>query len=397
MVCVGSNPDPGGAAFLLASPPERDLVLPLDDGEIEIRRGVPYVVARFQPVQGATEAFSRGQALVQRALDMMSILGVSDAVIRDAEDEYLIWWSDARGLVLRAVSTTLVRLTVPSATVTRTDMERGQVGRGHRTPRYHVSFRYFRLAQTTEDLFDAYRNMYLAFEVLLSTQYPIAEGEREAHWLRRALQSASTSLRLDTLKVPASSDPIRSLINKIYRDARLPLFHAKQGRPHFAPQDPASRRVVSDALATLTHIVLRMVEAWFGARRAGGGVFFGWLYENVQRIIANCRGYASSFDGVFDPAEQDISHPRFGSAAMLECRLAPELQRGREPAILSTALGEQLDNANPLRRVELVSGSTPVAAHLFEAPVDLEGVYQFEDLMHVRGMNTTQPRSLFRR
>ncbi len=391
------GPQPGGAAFLLASRPTKDALFLIDGGEIEIREGGAYVVARFSSAPDATSAFSLGHTLTQQGLDMMSILGLHDAVIRDAEDEHLIWWTDAPGLVLRAVSTTHLRFAVGPVTLTVRDKEGNVVPPVLSHPRHHVAFRFFRLAQTTDDLFDAYRNMYLAFEALLSTQHPKAAPEREIDWLRRALRSASPSLRLDALGLPASPDLVEPIIAKVYRDARLPLFHAKEGHPYFAPQDtPANRQAVAKALALLTQIVLRMAEAWFDARRPGGGVFFEWMYDNVRQMDADCSAYASSYDAAFDATEKDLSHPRFATAARLQCRLAPELQRGREPAVLSVATGEELAKASPLRRVELASASTPFVAHIFEAPIGLAGLYQFEDLMHIRGMNTNQPRSLFR-
>jgi len=387
----------GGAAFLLASQPTKNVLLPLQRGEIELRQGNPYVVARLASVADAAEAYSLGHTLAQQGLDMMSILGIHDAVIRDADDDHLIWWTDTPGLVLRAVSTTLLKFAVAPVTLTVRDKEGNDVPPTPSHPRHHLAFRFFRLAQTTDDLFDAYRNMYLSFEALLSSQHPKPDSEREIDWLRRALRSASTVLRLDTLGVPTSPDLVEAILEMIYRDARLPLFHAKEGRAYFAPQDtPANRQAVAQALALLTNVVLRMAEAWFDARRPGGGVFFGWVYENVSAMIADCSAYGSSHDAPFDATEKDLSHPRFSSAMRLECRPAPEYQRGREPAILSLASGAELAKANPLRRVELASASTPFVAHMFDAPLDLTGLQEFQDLMRIRGMNTNQPRSLFR-
>lgn len=396
---LGEKPgaQPGGAAFLLASRPTKNALLVIDSGEIEIRVGGAYVVARFGPAPNATSAFAVGHTLVQQGLDMMSILGLHDAVIRDADDEHLIWWTDASGLVLRAVSTTLLRFTLGAVTLTVTDKEGNVVPPVLSQPRHHVAFRFFRLAQTTEDLFDAYRNMYLAFEALLSTQHPKPAPEREVDWLRRALRSAFPSLHLEALGFSACPDSVEAIIDKVYRDARLPLFHAKEGHPYFAPQDnPVDREAVAEALALLTKIVLRMAEAWFDARRPGGGVYFGWVYGNMRQMVADCSAYASNYDAAFDPTEEDLTHPRFAAAARLRCRLAPELQRGREPTVLSIGNGAALAKASPLRRVELASASTPFVAHIFEAPIDLTGLHQFEDLMYIRGMNTNQPRSLFR-
>lgn len=140
-----------------------------------------------------------------------------------------------------------------------------------------------------------------------------------------------------------------------------------------------------------------MAEAWFDARRAGGGVFFGWVYENAQRLLADSSAYASSYDGPFDATEQDLSHPRFQTATKLHSRVAPEFQRGREPAILSVANGPELSQVNPLRRVELVSAGTPLITNILEAPLELEGISRFEDLMYIRGINLNQPRSMFRK
>src|SRR5664279_4158410 len=62
---------------------------------------------------------------------------------------------------------------------------------------WHESFRYYRLSQTTDDLFDAYRNVYLALESVLSTISPqkvnAATGriaEQEGQWFERALTDA---------------------------------------------------------------------------------------------------------------------------------------------------------------------------------------------------------------
>jgi hypothetical protein len=390
--------EPGGAAFLLTSPPTKDEVFPLEGGEIEVRNGQPYVVARLAPALDATTGFSVGHNLAQQGLDLMSILGIQDAVIRDAEDEHLIWWTETAGIVLRTVSTTLLRFAVGPVTLRVRDKEGREVPPTPSHPRHHIAFRFFRLAQTTDDLFDAYRNMYLAFEALLSSHYPKPDNEWEIDWLRRALKSASAVVRLDGLGVTPAGDLVESILETVYKDARLPLFHAKEGRPYFAPHDsPSDRQAVSRALGLLTQIVIRMAEAWFDARRAGGGVFFGWVYENAQRLLADSSAYASSYDGPFDATEQDLSHPRFQTATKLHSRVAPEFQRGREPAILSVANGPELSQVNPLRRVELVSAGTPLITNILEAPLELEGISRFEDLMYIRGINLNQPRSMFRK
>ena len=392
------NDEAAGAAFQLSSPATRNAILPIEGAEIEVRNRQPYVVVRFTGPQDAITAFAKGHKFAQQGLDLLCVLGTQDAVIHDAEDEHLLWWTEPAGLVLRLVSTTSLKFAASPVTLTVRDKDGNLVPPAPSHPRHHISFRYYRLAQTTDDLFDAYRNMYLAFEALLSSQHPKSEGEWEVVWLRRALKAATNTIQLGDLGVSPGHDLVESVVDAVYRDARLPLFHAKEGRGYFAPQDSASsRQVVSRALDVLTHIVLRMAEAWYDVRRMGGGVFFGWVYDNATAQLAECYVYATSYDGPFDPCEHDLSHPRFQTAAKLPSRLAPELQRGPEPALFAAANGVDLSLVKPVRRIEVVKSDHPYIAQILDAELELEGVARFEVLMHIRVMNLNQPRSLFRK
>jgi hypothetical protein len=387
----------GGAAFQLSRPATRDAVLPIEGAEIEIRNRQPYVVVRFAGPRDASTAFAKGHKFAQQGLDLLCVLGTHDAVIHDAEDEHLLWWTEPAGLVLRLVSTASLKFAV-GVTLTVRDKDGNLVPPAPSHPRHHIAFRYYRLAQTTDDLFDAYRNMYLAFEVLLSCQHPKSKGEKEVVWLRRALRAATNTIKLGDLGVIPVPDLVESVVDTVYRDARLPLFHAKEGKGYFAPQDSAlTRQVVSRALDVLTHIVLRMIEAWYDVRRMGGGVFLGRVYETATAHLAECNVYATSYEGPFDPGEHDLSHPRFQTAAKLHSRLAPELQRGPEPALLAAANGADLSSVNPVRRIEVVKADHPYITQIPEAALELEGVARFEVLTHVRAMNLNQPRSLFRK
>lgn len=268
--------NPAGAAFSLSVPATEDATLSFEDAEVEVRKGQRDVVIRFGSATDANAAYLQGHTLVQQGLDLLSILGILDAVIHDAEDEHTLWWTEPDGLVMRLVSTTLLKLTVGQVKVVVHDKDGNVIPPATVQPRHHTAFRYYRLAQNTDDLFDAYRNMYLAFELLLSSSCPPAKGEREIDWLRRALHAAGSTMRLDGVGLESGSTPVESLLDAVYRDARLPLFHAKEGKEFFAPHVSASdRAAVAKALGVLTTIVLRMAEKWHDARRRGGGVFLG--------------------------------------------------------------------------------------------------------------------------
>jgi hypothetical protein len=388
---------PCGAAFVLISPASADSILTLETAEIELRRGQRDVVVRFRGAEAATETFQSGHQLAQKGLDLASILGRLDTIIQDAEDEHILWWTGPKGLVVRLVSTTILRFGVGPVTVEVRDSSGNIVPPPPIHPRHHIGFRYYRLAQATDDLYDAYRNMYLAFEVLLSCRFPKEKQEQEIAWLKRGLKAASASLLLNDLVPKDALDPVEAVLETIYSDARLPLFHAKEGRDFYAPQDsPSNRKIVSKALNILTKIVLRMAEAWFDARRVGGAVMFGWVYESVASQLEKAKILISDDVSPFDPAEANLDHPRFRNAPSISTRLVPELQRGSEPAVFGHISNDEFSTLSVLRRIDLVTAAHPYISQMLESELTLDGIARLEVLMHMRAMNLNQPKSLFR-
>src|SRR5688572_32406275 len=114
---------PGGAAFLLNSPSTRNEVQRIEGGEIEVHENEPWIVARLAPALDASTAFSVGHGVAQRGLDLMSILGIQDSVIQNAEEEHVIWWTQGKQLFLRAVSTATLGFEVPPVEVQVTDKD----------------------------------------------------------------------------------------------------------------------------------------------------------------------------------------------------------------------------------------------------------------------------------
>ena len=329
---------------------------------------------------------------------MLSLLGMCDVTIQDAESEHSVWWSESEGVVVRHVSTSSLRFEVGSVGFARRDRDGNEIAPSVPQARHHIAFRYYRLAQTTEDLYDAYRNMYLAFEALLSFKWPKKRGEKEVDWLRRGLAGIQEIVQLHGLVAhSADADLIETVLSSIYTDARLPLFHAKEGKAFFPPQDSADdRQVISSALQVLTQIVLRLAEVWFDVRRMGGGVFFGWVYDGITRMLGECALIATNEPGPCDADERDLNHDRFRSGVRFETRLAPDLQRGKVPAIFGVIPGKALESLGTVRRFEVIATDHPVMAQLLESSFVCGDAVRVEVLMHMRAMNLKQPKSLFR-
>lgn len=390
--------DACGAAFTLVRPSNTDVLLPLPSAMVELRQDQKDVVVRFKGAKDAIEAFAEGHRLAQQGLDLASVLGQLDTVIQNAEEEHVLWWSEPTGLVVRIVSTLTQGLGIGPATLEVRDAEGNIVPPVKIEPRYHIGFRYYRLAQTTDDLYDAYRNMYLAFEALLSSQFPKKKrGETEIGWLYRGLRAASQTVRLVDLVPTTEPDPTSAVLKIIYGHARLPLFHAKEGEVAYAPHDsPATREVVANALRILTQVVLRMAEIWFDARRMGGFVALWWVYEGTSKALQEGTMVASDDPSPLDPAEKDLAHPRFKNALPLTTRLAPELQRAGAPAVFGYISKDEVKAMSVLRRIDVISGDQPLLMLTLDSELTVDGITRLEVLLHMRANNLNQPKSLFK-
>ena len=255
-----------GSLFLLTEPSAIDATQEDGLGWItEMRQGSSYVLARGPATSSYSLALNESLEAVQRGLDILCIKGTQDAAVKNVESEHLCWWMEPQGLVLRVYFISTLGLAV-SAQATVTDQYGFPVYPPPAPPLiWHDSFRYFRLAQVTEDLFDAYRNTFLALESLLSTLVPIHTRptmEREGDWFKRALSEVGSRYALDLTRYALSpaSNLTDAIFNDFYKDKRNAIFHAKVHRPHFLPRNLNERATVSSSLDRLVRLYLDLVE-----------------------------------------------------------------------------------------------------------------------------------------
>jgi hypothetical protein len=278
-----SRPDSAGAAFRVSVAAPTSHTLTVDDWEIEVRAASVCVVARGPARRDADRAFLDGLDYANRGLDMLNATGGPAVSLVDAEEEYICWWPDRRGSVVRLFSAATAKVTVGIPTVTVTDASGRVVPPPPRpTERWHEALRFLRLSQTTDDLGDAFRNMYLALEALLDDLDPqqVAPNGRfepEGRWLRRALTTADSAIDLKRFLPGQPTNAVDAFMNLIYEDLRTAVFHAKTSRPVVLPQsDPSARRKLVDGLRLLGEVVKALAEHQLHVRRPSGGIFAGF-------------------------------------------------------------------------------------------------------------------------
>lgn len=197
---------------------------------------------QHQRLDNRSPAWIEGDRGSQRALDLFSIRGDGDLSVARFDDEHLVWWPAPEGLVIRLVPLAPAKIDVPPATLRVTDASgREKPGQPEKPLDWHESYRYFRLSQTSDDLFNAYRNAYLALESVLSSITPQkfkpsgAPAEGEGDWFKRALRGADKVVALSTLVPPGTTDPVQHPYDELYRDMRSAMSHAKSGRKVLLP------------------------------------------------------------------------------------------------------------------------------------------------------------------
>ncbi|MCX5970192.1 MAG: hypothetical protein NTV14_01545 [Coprothermobacterota bacterium] len=386
-----------GAAFLLAGPSKVSETLDVcGTGEITVLAGNPYLVARHADKQ-PDQLYSRGFELAQRGLDLLSVTGEADLTLRDFSDEYILWWPMGNGQALRITFTSTLMVDVPPVTLI-VKKQSGEVIPPPPPPRYqhHPAFRYYRLSQLTDDLQDAMRNIYLAFELMLSDRYPKDGKEKEKDWLRRGLTELAKDPHFPAALSKPPNEFIDYFMDHIYKGVRLPLFHAKIGRNYYPPQSATNERIVlSSAFDGVARLVLRMFDSWYNVRRMGGALYPKWVYENMEKLFSGARMVASPHN-VLDRTEKDLSSPRFKTAVAVETRVIPHRSANEGPLVIAEFDRTALADAGTVRLFELVNTEAPLIGNLLDVELETDGIDHMECHCRTRLVNTRQPRCLFK-
>lgn len=367
-----------GIAMDLAKSPETAICFNYGNCQLLAAPTEPHMICRFSGATSFVEAYNKGSALLQEALDVLSIVGRADLLTKDAEDEHLLWWNSGGRRVFSLVSTTKFSVKVGQVVVTVRDAQGNIVPPITITPKHHLGFRFYRLSQASDDLYDAYRNMYLAFESLLSSRFPKGKG-LEIDWLRQSLAAASADLSLPHFVPPGTSDPVAHVLKVIYEGARLPLFHAKDGKAYFAPaQSDTERGEVANALKMLTNIVLRMADKWFSARR-GGGWFNLKLFEEQHRKLFDGAHFVFTDNPAFT-LEDNLQSETISNGVPFPATFSEQFGSVFKHHVVGGIPVSALASKGRLRAIYLVNARSPLIALSADTSVDLTG---FDDLQRL--------------
>ncbi len=391
---------PSGGAFHLDKAPTVTISESLACGwTAEFVEGSQQLVVRgTTATDNYTDTLEEGLTAAQEALDLVAMRGGPLLVLEGTDTQHIVWWKESRGRVLRITSVSDMGVSM-SATATVRDAN-GNIVLPPPPPAvtWHPSFRYFRLSQTTEDLFDSYRNMYLALESALSSVVPqltkpngtINEGE--GAWLRRALTEVNNVLSLARYAPAGSTDPVEDVFQDLYKGTRTGLFHAKSGRQILLPHEGGNRQSVIASLERLSRLYLDVAGRYLCAGRPSGAI----TYVGFDHMTSFDTNILVSEDDAPASKEDTAVNPKGGAKAVFSTRKAPELSI---PGLKFWLGEEHAGNINtwPIRRVALAVANNvnPLTIDRLDEPLNNDGIDILQAQIGLRLVNLQQPRFRF--
>ena len=388
------SPFDSGGGYLLAQKCELDEIVPLTpDREVEVHKNSPYVVARIKGATDAMNAFNESHEAVQQALDLLSAQGKAHLSTRNVLDERLVWWREMSGQILRIISVAEMALRIGPVKLVHKDKDGNVIPDIPPPIIHHESLRYFRLSQITDNLFDAFRNMYLAFESLLERIAPRGRGEREGDWFKRALNTANSSIPLSRGFTPTTSDVIADIHDQIYRDIRCAIFHSKSGL-RLLPQNLVERDKVSDGLRKVTRLVLLLAEHYLHSRYISGGLFMSAFNRMMESLLQTSTILVSDTDLPYDRLDT-LDSPALKSAVEMKTVLAPELSEPGLIFVFGTIKAADLCQLMRVSRFDIKRDNKLEMTATIEAELKYEGIDILEAQMGLQLRNIREPKHLY--
>ena len=282
-------PGSQGAIFALSGPGRRNRRQTFSPWEAELHKDSAYLCVRGPVLdlnQPLATVIAAAHVVAQDLLDIVAVEERAALLIAEPHDN-LVWRTGQHGMKLQLTSSITMTAEMTGITAVVTNAA-GEVlpDPPYMPPQHHFAYRYFRYSQAAENVFDGYRNMFLALESLLDYVDAKQSNEPETEWLKRALGTAhARGLNLSAFARPGSVNPVDDFIDAHYSAVRCAAFHSKSsaGRT-LRPGCLDDYGVVLQQLLALQGLVEALLKSEFSVRLPSGGFFhsgFGHLLKEL--------------------------------------------------------------------------------------------------------------------
>ena len=312
-----------GGVFLLRKPARASGSVSVDGWTTSVVEGQRAVITCGPSAATSFDAtFIEALNAANRGLDYLSVTAQADCAIRDAPDDSLIWWPDAAGggVVMRYQLVMPLPMSISVTGVVRDPQGNVVHPPPAPSPMADDAFRFFRMGRTSDDLFDAYRNLFLAFESLLSDIRPRQRQqpqplpwwkrclktspsagntpwETEHDWFMDALDHADKLVSLATLTPPDVTNHKKWINRHIYSAERSALMHAKRGQNYLLPHDAADRAELIESLGRLSDYIKNLIDKHLHVRGPSGFFTHHFIGVLAQRLMPQFLPVVSDDEG----------------------------------------------------------------------------------------------------
>ena len=299
-----------GAAFLLRAPAKVSATIEHSAGLVQLVSGSPCLTVALNEMVAPDAVRDECWRVAQEALDVRAATHREAYATKDGERNFISWQAEADGYALSIIDTIQARWQMQAELTVHSAPGAPPPPPPPPPVQHHPALRYYRLSQLTDDLFDAFRNAYLALEYLISEVSPKGRSESEQSWLTRVLAGPLAPV------IPGDID-VTAFVKSVYKFGRLPLFHAKSDTTIYLPHG-AERSAVLNTLETLQRLLASIQHHRLSPRIASGwGQMSSQLTDAMARsaYLANQVVFTNGLQRVELEADFEvIDTPRhFGS------------------------------------------------------------------------------------
>ncbi|TVL52121.1 hypothetical protein [Shewanella algae] len=388
-----------GVSYALSKKPPSSFLYTTRQGDwqVEFTTESTDVVARSANEISYNAVQSRGFSAIQEALDVLSVKGILSASLADPARSSICVYRRSGKTVLAVYSLFDFPMGV-NVEVTQIDASGNEVKPPPpQEPMWNESFRYYRLSQCSSDLFDAYRNLFLAFEALLNSICQKKRSEGESAWLRRALSVVAAKTSLAQSTPTGNEDPVSYIINSQYKNVRCKLQHAKFPNAQL-PHDQATPQEVKQAYSELVRIWRQIAGEYFGVPTGGGVITY--------------IGFSKMMEGAFQSGVSIHYTPDMSPPARNDTKVSPKGLPSHEfslseyvgqakPGVVRILGKENVLNGSerhksPVHRICTATSSTLFGVAFIESGLTVVGVDEWEYIHDLRLINSSQPRVEFK-
>lgn len=364
--------------------------------EVEVKKGHKSIVARCSQSLKPDQILKCGFETCQKALDLISVIHKENMILKEPGTSYVLLFKEENKYILKEVSMANLAVSTEASVIIK-DKD-GNIVPQSIKPEYEwlPAFRYYRLSQSTSDLYESYRNLYLSFESVLSQRFSLNKKEREIDWLRRALNEIKDEINLSECISDENNafeknkvDPVEYIIENQYKLSRLGLFHSKKDviLPHAFPNP---EKLLTE-YRRLIKIWYAIVSKYFNVPMGGGIVTDTGFKFIMCKMFDNGFEFQVTDDPTpFKPSDSVISPLNHSVISFNDIEFKKDHALG-QILLIGRSEGNDLEKVELIHRIGIFK-NVLFSGEFIDDGLFLERVSRIEMHQTIRLINANNPK-----